>query len=387
MSTSRYAREVDLRDLDSAHTLGILLTPPNTTVLDIGVADGHPVAQGLVEQGCTVYGVEIDAAAAKEAEQFCEQVVVGNVEELDLAATFPGQRFDAVLLLDVLEHLVDPAATLKKAAALLEPDGVVVTSIPAITHAAVKLHLMGGEFAYTDTGLLDRTHVHFFDRAEVDRLFADAGLPVHEHLRVRKSLQGTEISLDLDRYSDEVVAEAMADPEAETYQFIVVAGAPGTTSRRGPRGTLLERLQERVRADRRIVEEGAAYAKQVEEALAEKSSYAAELEVMVNARQAKVDLLQQELTERMEELTTLHEQLVALRSDVQVKDAYIADLVVASPYDAAPDVVNQVGYLAVDKAVRGMRRAPRAYRGLRGTTRGFLAVKRRIAARRGRAPE
>ena len=93
---SRYARELDLRELN-AHTQGILLTPPGSDVLDVGTADGHPVVAGLVARGCKVWGVEIDAEAAAAAAPMCEQMVVGNVEQLDLVEAFGERRFDVLL--------------------------------------------------------------------------------------------------------------------------------------------------------------------------------------------------------------------------------------------------------------------------------------------------
>ena len=82
---SRYARELNLDDLN-AHTQGILLTPAGSRVLDVGTADGHPVAEALVARGCRVWGVELDEQAAESAREFCQKLVVGDVEKLDLAA-------------------------------------------------------------------------------------------------------------------------------------------------------------------------------------------------------------------------------------------------------------------------------------------------------------
>lgn len=222
MSTSRYARDIDLEDRNNAHTLGILSIPPGSRVLDIGTADGS-VARGLVERGCKVWGVEVDPDSAREAEQLCQQVVVGDIETLDIATAFDGVEFDAVLLLDVLEHLRDPLPVLRKCAAMVGGEGRLVVSIPNVAHAAVKLALLGGHFSYTERGLLDETHLRFFDKAAVDRLLAAADLRVEEELRTTCGLTETEIPIQPDSFPAEVVAEAIKDAESETYQFIVVA--------------------------------------------------------------------------------------------------------------------------------------------------------------------
>src|SRR3954454_23807229 len=163
MSMSRNSRKVNLTDVNNAHTLGVLLVPPGSRVLDIG-GGGGTASRALVERGCRVWAIEIDPEAARDAHRCCEDVVVGDVEQMDLRAAFDDGVFDVILLLDVLEHLKDPAATLRRASARLAPGGRVVTSIPNVTHAAVRLQLLAGRFPRTDIGLLDRTHLQFFDR-------------------------------------------------------------------------------------------------------------------------------------------------------------------------------------------------------------------------------
>ena len=61
---------VQLGDLNSARTLGVLLTPPGSRVLDVGGATGQ-MARALVERGCEVWGIDTDATAAAEAGRWC----------------------------------------------------------------------------------------------------------------------------------------------------------------------------------------------------------------------------------------------------------------------------------------------------------------------------
>src|SRR5918992_1179237 len=106
-----------------------------------------------------------------------------DIEELVLEEVFPDQRFDVVVYGDVLEHLVDPEAVLLRTARILAPGGYVVASIPNVAHGSVRLSLMAGQFRYTDTGLLDRTHLRFFDEAGVEELFEGAGYAIREWRR------------------------------------------------------------------------------------------------------------------------------------------------------------------------------------------------------------
>jgi len=348
VSSSRYAREVDLADLNSSHTQAVLLTPEGSTVLDVGVADGS-VARALVARSCTVWGVEIEPDAAAEAKGVCEQVVVGDVESLDLESSFDGRRFDVVLLLDVLEHLVDPAATLRRTAATLRPGGHVVVSLPNVTHSAVRLDLLRGRFSYTEAGLLDRTHLRFFDAAGVAQLFADAGMDVVESLRVTVPVDATEIDVDLASLAPEVLAEAMSGTESETYQFVVTAVPSGAERPAAATGTLTALLQHQVRELTARLGEATAYSRALEAQDAQKSAYIGELGDRVHALEAT-------LRERMAELALMHEQHLALTASVEVKDAYIADLR-GDPRRKA-EIESHAGYAVADRAYTALQRRP-----------------------------
>jgi 2-polyprenyl-3-methyl-5-hydroxy-6-metoxy-1,4-benzoquinol methylase len=222
MSVTRYTAWINLLDTNDSHALGVVCVPPNSTVLDIGAADGS-VAAVLRNFGCRVWGVELDDVAAESAREHLEDLVVADIEHLDLREAFGGRTFDVVLLLDVLEHLKAPEETLRRVRDILTPTGRVVASIPNITHAAVRAQLLGGRFVYTDLGLLDRTHLRFFDRKGVHDLFRDTGFAIHDELTVTRPLEGTEIPVDADKLPEGFDDAVSSDPDAETYQFIVVA--------------------------------------------------------------------------------------------------------------------------------------------------------------------
>ena len=74
-----------------------------------------------------------------------------------------GERFDAVLFADVLEHLRDPAALLRRVRPFVAEGGVVVASIPNIAHISVGLRCSAAS-SDTELGLLDDTHLRFFTR-------------------------------------------------------------------------------------------------------------------------------------------------------------------------------------------------------------------------------
>ena len=163
----RYVREV------SPFRLPLLdRVPTGAVVLDVGPWTGAHGHHLIAERGATVDGVELDAEAAAHATRY-RKVIVGSIEDESVQGQLA--TYDVVLLLDVLEHLADPAAVLRRAASWLRPDGIVLCSIPNVAHWRVRLSLLRGKFEYTDSGLLDRTHLRWFTRASARRLIEDAG--------------------------------------------------------------------------------------------------------------------------------------------------------------------------------------------------------------------
>ena len=221
-SASKYDTTVDLSSENDSHTLMVRLVGAQKRVLDVGCASGY-LARVLVEHGCTVSGVEFDAAAAEEARPTLHQLVVGDLEQLDLLAEFGPGGFDVVVLGDVLEHLRDPLPVLKGIRPLLAPGGYVVISIPNVAHAAVRLSLLMGRFDYRPLGLLDTTHLRFFTRESLSGLLRDAGLGATDFLRTTADVYATEQGLRPGDVPQEVVDMVLADPDATTYQFLVRA--------------------------------------------------------------------------------------------------------------------------------------------------------------------
>ena len=222
----RYHTPVDLSSKNSSITQLILLTGRNKKVLEAGPATGY-ITESLRARGCQVTAIERDPKAAELAARFCDRMLVGDIEEIDLASTFAGDQFDVVMFGDVLEHLVNPDAVLEKVRPLLRAGGYVVASIPNIAHASVRLMLLDGRFTYTDKGLLDHTHLRFFTKASIETLFKEAGYSIRAW---RRTLTDTlrdpfaqEISLPESELPPYLVEALREDSEALTYQFVVRA--------------------------------------------------------------------------------------------------------------------------------------------------------------------
>jgi 2-polyprenyl-3-methyl-5-hydroxy-6-metoxy-1,4-benzoquinol methylase len=243
-SAAKYGQAVDLDMENSQAKLG-RIAGHGRRVLDLGCGAGD-LARALRERGCTVSGVELDREAAKLAEQWCDRVVVGDLDNLDLALEFGDARFDVVLAGDVLEHVKDPVTVLQQVRGILSPSGWIGVSLPNVAHGSVRLALLHGAFPYADQGLLDRTHRQFLTRDTVLRLVRDGGFTPVRVDETLVEIDDSEVPFPGGAMTDQVRAEIEADPTSRVYQYVVTA-VPGKAE--GLAGQL-ERADDELRRSR-----------------------------------------------------------------------------------------------------------------------------------------
>ena len=154
-------------------------------VLEVGCAGGE-LGRLLRTRGHHVTGIELVPEMAERARQWLDAVETADIETVGFP--FPPASFDAVILADVLEHLIDPWRVLREATGVLADDGVVVASIPNVQNLDVLRRLLRGRWEYRERGILDRGHLRFFTLHTIRDLFAQAGLTL-EHVghRYRRS--------------------------------------------------------------------------------------------------------------------------------------------------------------------------------------------------------
>jgi len=147
----------------------------NSKVLDVGCSSGY-LSKEFKKKGCYVVGVEISKVAAEVAKQYCDEVLIGDLEEMHLS--FPLGFFDFIVCADVLEHLKRPDLVLTKLESFLAPTGLIIASLPNVAQVRVRLKLLLGKFEYGDSGILDLTHLRFFTLDTAKQLFTESGYEV-----------------------------------------------------------------------------------------------------------------------------------------------------------------------------------------------------------------
>lgn len=145
-------------------------------ILDVGCGRGNFSAALKAELNVEAWGVEPEPSAADEAKRKLDRVVSGLFTP---ALNLPPAHFDCIVFNDVLEHMTAPEAALRLAADLLAPNGLIIASVPNVAHFPTVWRLVAkGDWTYRERGTLDKTHLRFFTRSSIKRLFETEGLKV-----------------------------------------------------------------------------------------------------------------------------------------------------------------------------------------------------------------
>ncbi len=160
-------------DFSSTHTFAIDQVKPGSVVLDFGCASGY-IAKELAKKGCRVYGY--DQFFSQEAVEHCVTVSQVDFDHFDFTVPVGEKKVDYVLLLDVIEHLIDPEAFLsmiRERLAEHRPEIIITTG--NIAFILTRLSLLFGQFNYGKRGILDMTHKRLFTFSSIKQLLTSFG--------------------------------------------------------------------------------------------------------------------------------------------------------------------------------------------------------------------
>jgi len=153
-------------------------------VLDFGCGQGRylPVLAELVP-GAELYGADISPVALALARDRFPAATLTRIEDQRLPAD--GNRFDLIVLIDVIEHVLDAPATVTELHRLLRPGGAVVLTTPCANRGsaawAYNRLLAGFEETPDGTGRFatdEPAHLRRLHSREARELLAGAGLRV-----------------------------------------------------------------------------------------------------------------------------------------------------------------------------------------------------------------
>jgi 2-polyprenyl-3-methyl-5-hydroxy-6-metoxy-1,4-benzoquinol methylase len=132
------------------------------TILDIGCGSGDTGKLiRSVYPAVQITGITCSPAEYEQAVQKLNSCICMDLEQNPLPP-LPDKQFDVLLCCHVLEHLVAPVVTLQRLLPYLKIGGKVIIALPNVANWRERWKLALGKFEYTDAGVMDKTHLHFY---------------------------------------------------------------------------------------------------------------------------------------------------------------------------------------------------------------------------------
>jgi 2-polyprenyl-3-methyl-5-hydroxy-6-metoxy-1,4-benzoquinol methylase len=147
--------------------------------LDVGCGSCDTLVY-LKENGIAKIADGIELSIIKGSNQesvLIDNLYIGQIE--DNIYKLEDTYYDFILCLDVLEHLIDPWTIVSLLSEKLKSGGYLIVSCPNIREIKNIYNIFfKGSFKYTDSGILDRTHLRHFCPSDMETLCTTEKLKV-----------------------------------------------------------------------------------------------------------------------------------------------------------------------------------------------------------------
>jgi 2-polyprenyl-3-methyl-5-hydroxy-6-metoxy-1,4-benzoquinol methylase len=146
-----------------------LLNGNTKRVLDVGCGAGDNAR--LIKNNnpdITIHGITLSEKEKNRCLDLMEQCLIANIEN-GIPEEIIQNRYDTIIFSHVLEHVKDPAKVVESFFSLLNPNGEILIAVPNILVWKQRIKFMLGRFEYTQTGIMDFTHLKFFTYYTADK--------------------------------------------------------------------------------------------------------------------------------------------------------------------------------------------------------------------------
>lgn len=176
-----YIKKINFKNANDSFSRIYDFVNPKSTCLDVGCATGGLSLALAKNKSCSVSGLELNPKSVEE----CKKLkIFKHIQQYDLnllkEEDFPqfSKAFDHIICADVLEHLLNPSQTLQTLKKFLKPSGDIIISLPNVSHASIKTNLLLDDFTYTEIGILDKTHLHFYTAKSIAEMLSSLDLKI-----------------------------------------------------------------------------------------------------------------------------------------------------------------------------------------------------------------
>lgn len=233
--SDNYYNNVDDENIKNKWNTTYLNITPNYNLVDYIIEADHLKSLNILEVGCNtgstlleikniypnsnLFGIEINASTAKIASHIANVKTADIEDSIDL---WDGILFDYIIFGDVLEHLHNPSKIINNCRKILKNHGKIISSIPNLMHYSAMYLLINGDFPYSDTSILDRTHIHFFTYNEIIKLYNENNFKV---IKYKPIFSGIKLDDKLNAFIDNLVSISTHKNRQlyEAYQYVTLA--------------------------------------------------------------------------------------------------------------------------------------------------------------------
>ena len=152
-------------------------------VLDLGCGNGALTA-AFEREGFSMTGMDVSESGIAIAARISPTI---SFLHSDMAAPMPEElqhRYDAVIAVEVIEHLLLPRLLFERAREALRPGGIIIITTPYHGFLKNLALALTNKFDNHWHPLRDFGHVKFFSQQTLSQLFGEQGLQVQRFSRV-----------------------------------------------------------------------------------------------------------------------------------------------------------------------------------------------------------
>jgi methionine biosynthesis protein MetW len=154
------------------------LVPCNSRVLELGCSTGF-FSEHLAKKCATVVAVDCDPPSIKACQDRGISAFQFDLSSGDIDSLLADQAtFDAVVAMDVLEHLARPQDLLAGLHRLMDLHGRLIVTGPNVAYWHTRWNLILGRWNYAEGGIMDETHLRWFTRATWRKLLEESGFEI-----------------------------------------------------------------------------------------------------------------------------------------------------------------------------------------------------------------
>ena len=190
---------------------------PSSTkkILEIGCGSGLFGKECKQIFSCEFHGIELMEEMAQLARENLDMVLTGDVT--DNLRHLLGNKYDLIVLNDVIEHLADSEGILIKLKELLDDNGKILLSVPnfRFIHNMIEI-IFKKDFRYKESGTLDKTHLSFYTK----KSFSDTVVRLGFKILKFEGINETE-SIKMNLFKPFVKALGHADVFYCQYAFLI----------------------------------------------------------------------------------------------------------------------------------------------------------------------